>query len=307
MLATMLLGLAATLIGVVPTDAAAQPRGHAPSILTLPVGSSSLALGGAFPVAGASSDAVFVHPGVLDRARGIRLGLQRWGDGGTLVDLSGAREWWSGGVALGIRALAHSAPAGATLPAPAEADLFHPDSVGVADLVATAGYGHSVGAVHLGGAVKWIVRRTGGAETTTAAGDVGVALSFLEDARVGLAVQNLGPGLEREGVEADLPRQIRLDASVHEIRAGPLDAGAAAAVIRRADGGIVPAAGIELSWWPVQGRTFVGRIGIRRSREEGGEPLSLGAAFRGDSIVLEYAFRSFGERGATHRIGIGWR
>ena len=290
-----------------PDPADAQSREHGPTVLTLPGSPASLALGGAFPVAGSSSDAVFVHPGVLGGARGIRLGLQRWGPGATLADASGAREWGSGGVAVGVRALARSAPEGELLPASGEDGLFPTEAQGVSELVAAAGFGHAAGPVQLGGAAKWIVQRTGGAASATAAVDVGASVSVLDDGRVALAVQNLGPALERDGRSLSLPRRIRLDASVHEVRLGPLDAGAAAAVIRRSDGEIVPAAGVELAWWPVQGRTFVGRAGIRRVPEGDGNPVSLGAAFRGDSIVLEYAYRPFGETGATHRFGLGWR
>ena len=67
--------------------------------------------------------------------------------------------------------------------------------------------------------------------------------------------------------------------------------------------------GVEIGYWPISGRTFVARIGVRQL-EEGTDasPLSLGFAFWGDDVVLEWAFRPWeGDETGTHRFGIRWR
>ena len=59
----------------------------------------------------------------------------------------------------------------------------------------------------------------------------------------------------------------------------------------------------------MRGRTFVGRVGVRRVPEGEASPVSLGFAFWGDDLVLEWAWQPFGDPvdAGTHRFGIGWR
>ncbi len=83
--------------------------------------------------------------------------------------------------------------------------------------------------------------------------------------------------------------------------------GAAAEIGRRADGEVVPGGGLEVAWWPVQGRTFVGRIGYRRMPEPGVDPLTLGAGFEGDDFRIEYAWQGADGDDAVHSFGIRWR
>ena len=79
-------------------------------------------------------------------------------------------------------------------------------------------------------------------------------------------------------------------------------------VTRETNGTVTPGGGIDVSWWPVQGRRFVGRVGVRRVPDD--DPLrmwTLGAAFEGDEIVLEYAYQDSEDEGALHRLGVRWR
>jgi hypothetical protein len=65
--------------------------------------------------------------------------------------------------------------------------------------------------------------------------------------------------------------------------------------------------GLQVGYWPINGRTFVGRVGVQRVPEGAGSPLTLGVAYWGDDLALEWAYRSFGDVGGTHRFTVRWR
>lgn len=302
--ATALLAALAT-----PLLAGAQVPDRAPLVLQLPATTASVAFGGAFPLADGTSDAVFAHPGVLGNARGAEAGVQVWEAGATGASASGALEWWDGAAALGVRTLTYRLPAGGAGAGPptlaAEDRLFDGDGGPVTELVGAVGYGREIKGVRAGAVGKWIERRVDGRRALTGAADLGLA-DELRGVTLGLAARNLGPALTRGGREISLPWDVTAGASFSGKPVGPLDLGAAAELAVRADGEVVPAGGLEVAWWPVLGRTFVGRIGLRRVPEGHGDPVSFGAAFYGDAIGLEYAYRGF-EGAASHRIGIRWR
>ena len=63
-----------------------------------------------------------------------------------------------------------------------------------------------------------------------------------------------------------------------------------------------------MGYWPVNGRTFVGRVGYRyRSNDFTANPFTFGGAFMGDDIILEYSYQGFETGDPSHRFGIGWR
>jgi len=64
---------------------------------------------------------------------------------------------------------------------------------------------------------------------------------------------------------------------------------------------------VELGYWPIQGRTFIARVGAQNVPEGEASPLSLGGSFRGDRIVLDYAFRPVDGFDDLHVITVGWR
>lgn len=293
---------------VTAAPAGAQVSDRAPLLLQLPGHTPAVAFGGAFPLSEPSSDAVFAHPGVVGRARGAEMGGQSWEDGATGLSASGALEWWHGAAALGVRTLHYrlAAPPVADPALGSEDGLFDGAGLPVSELVAAVGYGRKILGVHGGVVGKWIERRVDGERAWTGAADLGIAAER-SDVVFGLAARNLGPALERDGEEIGLPHEVVAGASFSGAPVGPLDLGAAAHLAVRADGEVVPAGGLEVAWWPVLGRTFVGRVGLRRVPEGEGDPVSFGAAFHGDAFGLEYAYRGFDGSRASHRIGVRWR
>lgn len=264
-----------------------------------------MALGDAFMLSGDESDAIFYNPAALDQASGLQVGVQRYGSATDVATVSGATEWFDGRIGVGFQAVAYGAATRAGLDQRAEETLFANGPVDVAELAATLGYAREIADMRIGIAGKAFQRRAGGERDTGAALDVG-ATREVGPVTLGLAVRNLGPALELGGEDIELPRRFSLGAAVPREPVGPLDIGGTAAVSRLRDGTITAGGGLEIAWWPVVGRTFVGRVGVRTA-DGAGRPFTFGAAFLGDALALEYAYRGFERMGGTHRITVGWR
>jgi hypothetical protein len=286
--------------------AQAQVRENAPLLLHLPASTRAAALGDAYHLASADNDAIFYHPGLIDAARGLGGSLALF-DRATLATLSAAAEFWSGGVAFGVQSLSWSAPtrtSGAFTRG--EAGLGESGDINASELAVSAGYGRAIKGFRVGVIGKYIEMRVPGEHDVTVAGDIGVArrIGFVT---VGFSARNLGRSPALEGEDLALPLTLTLGASTQSRAVGPLDLSAAAAVSYREDGTFIPHAGIEVAYWPVSGRTFIGRVGIRYIDDSDIRPLTLGAGFTGDRIGIDYGFQGYDGAPGSHRVGVRLR
>jgi hypothetical protein len=296
------------------TPAEAQSRRRGPLVLELGASTRALALGNAFTLASPGAEGLFYHPGVLDRTQGLSASIQRYGPSSTSVAVSAGQSWLSGGIALGIQTLTYGASAsepltgGDVLALPADAaTLRDGGEVGVSELVVSAGYGRTVKGVRMGVVGKLVEQRFGPLRGATAALDVGAAMSA-GPTTLGLAARNLGQSLAMGGEDIPLPLALTFGGSTRQTPLGPLDLSAVGAVTYRLQGDVIPSMGLEVAYWPVTGRTFVGRIGLRHLPEsQSGRGVTFGGAFLGDSVILEYAWEGFESGIPSHRFGVGWR
>lgn len=292
----------------------AQSRDRGPIVLALPASTRALALGNSFALGFQDSDAVFYQPGLLNRAQGLSGSVQRYGPSSTLATFSAGRSWLSGGVVLGIQHLSYGADESGQilgndlLGLPADiGSLRENGDVGVSELVVSAGYGRTIKWIQMGLVGKLIEERFGPLKSATGAIDLGAAASP-GPVTVGFAVQNLGPAMTIGGEEIPLPLRFALGGSTDRKPVGPLDLSASSAVSYRVDGHVVPSVGLEVAYWPVTGRTFVGRLGYRHlPGEQSGSPVTFGGAFIGDDIILDYAYEGFDSGSPSHRFSLGWR
>lgn len=287
--------------------ARAQGELHGPILLELPASTRALALGGAYVSADADAGALFYNPALLESARGVGVSYQRWGEESGLGQVAAAMELAPGGLGVGVRFLSHEAPADALVAVPSdEARLFGGGGAPSSSLVAALGYARAVKGVRLGVAGKYVQEQVAGGRAAGVTVDAG-AVMRVGPAVVGLAARNLFGELEpAPGHRYRFPRRVSLHASHPSKAVGPLDLVTTAAVSAGAGGEVVPAAGLELAYWPVVGKTFVGRLGVRRP-VDGADPVTLGGAFIGDRFALEYAYGRFDGGEGTHRIGVRWR
>jgi hypothetical protein len=287
--------------------AGAWGQNRGPLVLELPASTRALALGNAFVLGSRDSDAIFYQPASVDSLSGLSLGVQRYGSAATLASLSAATGWAAGMLAVGLQVLDYGAAAGElTTPARREAALLTPGPVPVSERVASIAYARRIQGVKVGLTGKVLEQRSGAERGTGGAVDLGIA-GRVAPLWVGLAVQNLGPDVSIGNADVAFPRKVTLGASTPSAPVGPLDLLATAAVSHYGDGTVSGAAGAEVAWWPVVGRTFVGRIGARNLGEGDRAAVTLGGAFLGDRFQIEYAYQGFDAPGSAHRVGLSWR
>jgi hypothetical protein len=295
---------------VVPHLHAQDGRTAGPILLELPVSTRGMALGGGVHPGARDSDAVFALPGLLNNPTGMVGAFQAWGRGGSLAQLSAGAEWWSGGVALGIRSLHYGTTEGTFAGLPLdEGDLRgrgRPN--GAAELQVTGGYGRVVRGFRMGATASLVQLQAGGQRDFSGALGVGVARAVGVVVLTAAAV-NLGPELAQGGTSLDLARRFTLAAAPSSARpVGPLDLNATAHLSLLEDNTLTGGGGIELSWWPVQGRTFIARAGLRDvPGSSSARPFTLGAGFQGDRLGVDYAVVPLENGVATHRIGLHFR
>ena len=279
-----------------------------PLVLELSSSVRAIGLGGAFWT-GEGANAVLHHPALI---AGEGFGGSRTRIGGaTHLALSGSGAWLGGAVAAGISFLEYGTSAESPLALPREAAaLIGGGHMSASEYVAALGFADEVLGVDVGVAAKLVGQRLGGRAGNTVAMDLGVAKS-IGRVSTALTVQNLGRGLKVGRYEVPLARRVVVGAgTAGRAPVGPLDIGGAVQVVRESDGEIVPGAGLEIAWWPVQRRIFIVRIGAIRVADEHGSPLTFGFGFEGDRIRIDYAQRDYGyeDLGAlSHSIGIAFR
>ncbi|HSJ10206.1 MAG TPA: hypothetical protein VK928_09840, partial [Longimicrobiales bacterium] len=228
-------------------------------------------------------------------------------DRATLATVSGAAEFWKGGLAFGVQSLGFAAADRASGAfTRGEAGLAETGAVSASELVVSAGYGRLVKGFRVGAAVKYIEMRVPDERDATIAADIGVArrIAFVT---AGFSARNLGRAPQLDGEDLSLPLMLTLGASTLTAPLGPLDVAGAAAVTYHEDGSVSPHAGVEVSYWPRAGRTFTGRIGVRHRADSDMGPLTLGAGFTGDRIAIDYAMQAVDGARAVHRVGVRLR
>lgn len=298
----------ACLLAAYAPPVAAQAPDRSPAVLQFPAGARALGLGAFQPDAG-DSDAVFVNPAWASEAGGFGIGWLRFGAGATALTMSAATDAFGGGVALGLRSFSHAGPMVGPQPAAGTGGVdpyFDETGRPVHETVATLAWGRSLFGLRVGVAAAWIDQRLDGSNATTFAFDLGLATG-LGPGEVGLAVRNLGSNPTFGPREAELPTEVSLGWGAYGKPVGPLDLGAAFDVTRRADGEVVAGGGLEFGYWPIQGRTFVARVGARRVPEGEASPITLGGSFWGDDLVVEYGWQAVDGTDGVHRITLGWR
>jgi hypothetical protein len=286
---------------------AAQGERAMPLILQLPMSTRALGMGNAYVLALGDADAVFYHPGLLDTSRGMGLSMSRYGSESSLFAASAAAEWFRGGVGVGLQTLSYSAASlGSGAFVQGEEGLSATGPVAATENVASVAYARVLFGFRVGLAAKLIEQRLPAERDVTVAADLGVARN-IGLFTFGLAARNFGRDPDLEAFDAELPWNVTLGGSTRSLPFGPLDVVAAAAGTWARDEHWEAGGGIEAAYWPVSGRTFIGRVGVRWVEDSEARPLTLGAGFSGDRIVLDYAFQDFDAGKPLHRLTVRWR
>ena len=123
-----------------PGQGRAQSPEHGPLVLELPASTRGLALGGAFYTVGNDSDAVFHNPALIGGNGIIGASMQRFGAASLFGTVSGAAEWSSASVAVGVRTLGYGAPEGGAAVLSQDAQsLFSSGGTGTSEVAISVG------------------------------------------------------------------------------------------------------------------------------------------------------------------------
>lgn len=282
-----------------------QSAPTAPLALRLPAGTRASGLGNSF-VAGRGAEVIFSNPAQLGMLRGSTLSLTRFGSAATQGTFSTVGPYGRLAIGAGVQYLDyHTSGAPGLYIRPA--DLPAGGALNATSLVATVAASRTIKGIRVGAAGKYVQENINGVRDGGLALDFGVARE-VGRTTVGLAVQNIGGGIEILGRPARLPTRVTAGIFSPNILLGPLfDLVVALAVSRERDGRIVPAGGAEIFYQPVEGWIFVGRVGARRvegAPEPRESPVTLGGSFGLDRLWLDYALQPSRGHGASHRIGL---
>lgn len=261
----------------------AQPA----AVLNVTTNARVAALGGAFVLSVAESEAIFYQPGLTDGARGFSLSRAWLGDA-SAISVSGAGEWFGGGLGVGVQA-------------------FSAGSRG--EQVASLAYGRStMFGFRVGAVAKVADQSDAGGHETYGLADVGIARA-LGPAVLGLAARNLGPDPNFAAGEGRMPTVVTFGAATRTRPIGPFDFLLTARTSFPRDGDFTFGGGAELAYWPISGRTFTARIGFVDGDDSATDPLTFGGGFAGDRITIDYAFQAGegGSSGDLHRVTLRWR
>ena len=260
----------------------------------------ALGLGGAYQLGNPAGDALFYFPSVVLGTQGFGSQLQLWGSGASSASLWAATPAFSGTMAMGLITLGFTTN---SLHSPLDqGTLFDSGTVGAHGYAALLGYARGLGPINMGASAKFAEERVTGSKLRVPVFDLG-ASGELGPLTLAASYQNLGS--QELGL---LPRRLRMGLGRYGLELGPFDLGFAAEISKARDW--MPGAGVELGYWPVSGRTFVARAGVRRVVVGQASSFTLGFSYWGDDILLEWAFQPIdgveGDRG-THRLAVGWR
>jgi hypothetical protein len=252
------------------------------------------------------------------------LDIQQWGTAGWTSTAVAARQWFGGAIGIGLQVLQYGAhgPGGYTAPS-GQTHLFDAGSLPVSERVATIGYAREIKGINLGLAIKLIEERVAlnkfvASDARTRDGavwfDAGISKN-LGRFTTSLSYQNNGDRLFAGEYLGDyhVADRITLGVSSSGMQFGIFDYGITAAITQvrtfKEDSATIPAAGLEISYWPIRGRTFVARAGVQRTPYyEDASPFTFGFAYWGDNLVLEWSFQGMEQSELrTHRFGVSWR
>jgi hypothetical protein len=285
---------------------AAGAQRAAPLVLTAPASTRALGVGDAYTALAADADAIFYNPAQLVPARGLGVGMQRYGGSSNVVTLSAASVLAPGTIALGVQLLDHATDASTyrALARDGESSLFSRGAVLATGAVASVGYARTLFGFRVGAAGKVVHQQFANERDVTPAFDVGISRGATY--QLALVGRHLGHGLKLGGLSMALPREVALGGAIPRREVGPLDLAAAVSIAMRADGSLAGGGGTEWSYNPLDGFTFAARIGYR-AVEGAASHLTLGGGYVGERFALDYAFQASDGEGSAHRFGVRWR
>lgn len=308
LVATLATGLVTVTVATVATaqaPASDQRERYAPLILKLPATARLLSLGGA-QVALRDVDAVFGNPALVGTGTALAFGAERYASGATAGQFASSSTIGPLGIGVGVQLL-DAGPRDGTFPAQSDV-LTREHAAGTSGLAATLAASLSWKQLRWGVGATYVEERVSDRRAGGVVFDIGASksLQFL-NSTVGVAVQHLGPRLEVAGRSEALPTQLAVGVATAPRGLGKwIDVSGTAELDVRRDGALFPRGGVELSYTPIEGVAFVGRVGGRRPQLREERAVTVGGGFTVDRVTLDYGWQALRE-GAGHRLTLRLR
>lgn len=285
--------------------AQAQRERYAPLILQLPASARAVAMGG-LSMGTRDVDAAFGNPALAGGSNAVSLTGARYASGATVGHLASAMTVGALGISVGTQLLDARSRFGGF---PARSDVLTDEAAR-----ATAGLGANVAAsfawkgMRWGASARYVEERVSDVRATSASFDLGASRSLLNGAvTAGVALQHLGRDLAIGETRAQLPARLSLGAAGGFGNFRWFDVAAAANLAVRRDGRVLPAAGGELSYVPIEGVAFVVRGGVRAPELRAQRPLTSGAGVSFDRVSLDYGWEDMRGKGGAHHLTLRLR
>jgi hypothetical protein len=293
---------------VLPSVAFAQRGEHAPHVLSLPASTRALGLADAY-VAVRDVDALLYNPALLalGRSGGAAGSVERYGSNGTLFSLAGSNTLGDGaGVGVALRWLSYDALTFSGRPTryrDAVRGLHLGGNVAASSTEAALAGAATLFGVRVGASAQWVEERIGAESDAHAAATLGAAKN-MGVVTVGAALQDIGGSVRIAGERLDLPTRLTVGFAGGGLPVGPVDFGLSTALSVRRDGRVMPAAGVEFDYSPLEGVGGVLRLGGRVPEPGAESPLTGGATVYLDRISLDVAVEGYAGRGTGVRVGM---
>jgi hypothetical protein len=120
---------------------------------------------------------------------------------------------------------------------------------------------------------------------------------------LGITVQNIGAGIHLPNSDAQLPLRVSAGVATYGWAVGQFDLNGSAGASLLPDGILLPGAGMEVNYSPLEGYSFALRGSIRRPELRAQRPLTLGGSAGLDRFALEYAYEDWVGSG-VHRLAL---
>lgn len=276
-----------------------------PMVLRIAAGTRALALGNV-GLTSNDADALFYNPALLFNARGMSASMQRFSSFATAGSLANIVTLGSTNVGVGVQYLEYSAlplsyreltRLGATA-------LSDSGGIPATSLAFTVGMTRTIKGKRIGISAKFLSDRFGAVDDGTVAFDAGLIGPAVAQGTIVFVAQNIGAGLRLAGAEGKLPTRVGAGWS-RSASWETLDLGLHTQLTVDRDGFVRPAAGGEFGYVPIDGVSFVARVGARMPRETDESFATGGLGINVDRFSLDYALEPFmGGRGVSHRLGI---
>ena len=277
-------------------QAASGAAGTTPfEFLSLDANARPVALGGAYTALAADSNALLYNPaglGLVESHEATFMHDQHFEGVHQEYASFAARQGWG----LQLNYLSYGELPKTTISNKTGAGL---GSYGISDLAFSGGYGRKLlPGLSVGGALKYIRESLENVSGQGTALDAGVLYvpEALPGARFGAAFRNFGPDVKFQREDEKLPLQLRFGAAYSRPLLGQALTMALDVVKARGDG-----PGLCLGVEAVLAERLPVRLGYDR-RNDAGPGLTAGFGWIQGPAQFDYAFVSYGDLGAAHRV-----